>query len=224
MENCVTPILIFDLDGTLIDSAQDLHAAASRLLQGEGLPTLSLETIRSFIGNGIPTLVDRMINATDLQPRDRTRLISAFLDDYQAHATDLTAPYPGVEATLTQLRKSGYVLAICTNKPQRPAEKIIEDLGLSHFFDALVGGDSLTTRKPDPAGLHYLQSSLGGGPVVYVGDSEVDAESAVNAGMPFALFSEGYRKSPVSEIPHTVVFSNFTDLPSLAENLLSAPA
>ncbi|EAV46074.1 phosphoglycolate phosphatase [Stappia aggregata IAM 12614] len=224
MEGGMKPILIFDLDGTLIDSAQDLHAAASRLLQGEGLPALPLETIRSFIGNGIPTLVDRMIDATDLKSRDRTRLISSFLEDYQAHATDLTVLYPGVEATLTHLQQTGHTLAICTNKPQRPAEKIIEDLGLSHFFDALVGGDSLTARKPDPAGLHYLHSSLGGGPVIYVGDSEVDAETAVNAGMPFALFSEGYRKRPVSEIPHTVVFSTFTDFPALAENLLSAPA
>lgn len=220
----MNPILIFDLDGTLIDSAQDLHAAACRLLEGEGLPALPLETIRSFIGNGIPTLVDRIIDATGLQAIDRTRLISSFLEDYQAHATDLTAPYPDVEATLDHLLQSGHMLAICTNKPQRPAEKIIEDLGLSRFFQGLVGGDSLTERKPDPAGLHYLQSSLGSGPVVYVGDSEVDAETAVNAGMPFALFTEGYRKRPISEIPHAVSFSSFKDLPALAQNLLSAPA
>lgn len=220
----MTPILIFDLDGTLIDSARDLHAAACRLLETEGRPPLSLATIRSFIGNGIPVLVDRIIAATALDPDDRNRLVATFLEDYQAHATDLTTPYPDVAATLAELKQAGHALAVCTNKPAAPARDILVDLGLADLFDDLIGGDSLSTRKPDPEGLIALRNRLGAGPVIYVGDSEVDAETAQNAGLPFALFTEGYRKRPVDEIPHEVSFSSFSDLPGLVENLLPASA
>ncbi|WP_269585992.1 phosphoglycolate phosphatase [Roseibium sp. Sym1] len=219
----MTPILIFDLDGTLIDSAPDLHAAASRMLAAEGLPELPPETIRSFIGNGIPVLVDRIIAATALNPDDRDRLVAGFLADYQAHATDLTVPYPNVRDSLSTLKQSGHRLAVCTNKPEAPAQAILQDLGLAHFFDDLVGGDSLSSRKPDPEGLNVLRDRLGDGPVVYVGDSEVDAETARKAGVPFALFTEGYRKRQVSELPHTVSFQDFRDLPDLLESLLAAP-
>ncbi|MCK7614339.1 phosphoglycolate phosphatase [Roseibium sediminicola] len=217
----MTPILIFDLDGTLIDSAPDLHAAASRMLEAEGEAPLPLATIRSFIGNGIPVLVDRIIAATALSPVDRNRLVAGFLADYQAHATDLTVPYPDVAATLTTLKQAGHALAVCTNKPAAPAHEILTDLGLASFFDDLIGGDSLPSRKPDPEGLLILRDRLGSGPVVYVGDSEVDAQTAQNAGVPFALFTEGYRKSPVGEIPHTVRFSKFNDLPQQVESLLA---
>jgi phosphoglycolate phosphatase len=219
----MTPILIFDLDGTLIDSAPDLHAAASRMLATEGLPELPPETIRSFIGNGIPVLVNRIIAATDLNPDDRDRLVAAFLADYENHATDLTVPYPNVRDSLTALKQAGHGLAVCTNKPEAPARAILQDLGLAHFFDDLVGGDSLSSRKPDPEGLNVLRDRLGGGPVIYIGDSEVDAETARNAGVPFALFTEGYRKRPVSELPHAVGFQDFRQLPDLVEGLLAAP-
>jgi len=216
----MTPILIFDLDGTLIDSAPDLHAAASRMLAAEDETPLSLSTIRSFIGNGIPVLVDRIIAATALSPEDRDRLVAGILADYQAHATDLTAPYPDVATSLTSLKQAGFALAVCTNKPAAPAQDILKDLGLAAFFDDLIGGDSLPSRKPDPEGLTLLRDRLGAGPVIYVGDSEVDAETAKNAGVPFALFTEGYHKKPVGEIPHTVSFSRFKDLPEQVANLL----
>ncbi|GAB4533224.1 MAG: phosphoglycolate phosphatase [Roseibium sp.] len=214
------PILVFDLDGTLIDSAPDLHAAASRLLAREGLPPLSLETVRSFIGNGVPVLVERVMAATGLETSRRDPLVEAFLEDYSAHATDLTRPYSGVPETLRELQETGYLLGVLTNKPEAPARQILADLGLEDLFDAVVGGDSLGTRKPDPAGLRHLQTELGGGPVVFVGDSEVDAETAVRAGVPFALFSEGYRKRPVSELPHHVCFASFEGLPDLIDGLL----
>lgn len=192
----------------------------SRMLEAEGETPLPLATIRSFIGNGIPILVDRIIAATALSPDNRDRLVAGFLADYQAHATDLTKPYPDVAATLTLLQEAGFALAICTNKPAAPAQEILTDLGLAPFFDDLIGGDSLTSRKPDPEGLNLLRDRLGSGPVVYVGDSEVDAETARNAGVPFALFTEGYRKNPVGEIPHTTKFSRFKDLPEQIESLL----
>lgn len=209
------PILIFDLDGTLIDSAPDLHAAACRMLEAEGEVPLPLATIRSFIGNGIPVLVDRIISATALSPEDRDRHVAGFLADYQAHATDLTVPYPDVTETLAALKQAGHALAVCTNKPAAPAQAILADLGLAPIFDDLIGGDSLLSRKPDPEGLICLRERLGGGPVLYVGDSEVDAQTAQNAGVPFALFTEGYRKSPVGEIPHVAAFSRFSELPDL---------
>jgi len=216
----VKPILVFDLDGTLIDSAPDLHAAAVRLLAREGLPPLSLDTVRSFIGNGVPVLVERVMDAAGLDASGRDRLVSAFLEDYSAHATDLTRPYPGVAEALLELKQAGFAMAVLTNKPASPARQILADLDLAQFLDDVVGGDSLGTRKPDPAGLHHLQDALGGGQLVFVGDSEVDAETAVRGGLPFALFSEGYRKRPVAEIPHRVLFSAFHDLPDLVGDLL----
>jgi phosphoglycolate phosphatase len=146
--------------------------------------------------------------------------VTAFLEDYSAHATDLTKPYPGVPEALRRLQQAGYALGVLTNKPEAPARQILEDLGLADLVDGLVGGDSLGTRKPDPAGLHHLKARLGGGPAVFVGDSEVDAETAVRAGLPFALFSEGYRKLPVTEIPHRCWFASFSELPELIGALL----
>jgi phosphoglycolate phosphatase len=217
------PALIFDLDGTLIDSAPDLHAAANRMLAAEELPGLPLATIRSFIGNGIPVLVERIIAATALAPEQRDRLVADFLADYQTRATELTRPYPGVEPVLAALKQAGFALAVCTNKPEAPAQRILSELGLAHLFDALASGDGPWRLKPDPSGLNKLRDELGAGPVLYIGDSEVDAATARNAAVPFALFSEGYRKRPACEIPHSFSFSRYQDLKELVVSLFEAP-
>ncbi|WP_428686723.1 phosphoglycolate phosphatase [Roseibium sp.] len=214
--------LIFDLDGTLIDSAPDLHAASNRLLAREDRPPLSLETVRSFIGNGIPTLVDRVMAASGIDTGERDRLISEFVADYNARATELTRPYPGVVDALLRFRELGLRLAVCTNKPVTPTRTILEDLGLSHFFSAIVGGDSFPERKPDPRGVLSLARELGGLHALYIGDSEVDAETALRANLPFFLFTGGYRKTPVSELPHSLSFDDFSSLPALVEDYAQA--
>lgn len=207
--------LVFDLDGTLVDSAPDIHAAVARMLAGEGLAPLDLATVTSFVGNGLPKLVERVILRVGLDMGQHPRLTKATLEHYNAASSDLTRVYPGVIDVLTGFQQAGHAMAVCTNKPVGPARDILRDLGLEGFFSLVIGGDSLPVTKPDPAPLHACIAGLGGGATVYVGDSEVDAATALAAGVPFALFTEGYRKTPVADLPHAVAFSSFEALPGL---------
>ncbi len=211
--------IVFDLDGTLIDSAPDIHAAVALMLKEEGCAPLDLGTVISFIGNGLPHLVKLVINATALDMQDHAELTQGVLDHYNAVSGTQSVLYPGVQQALTALAANGHVLGICTNKPEQPARDILKKLNL-HPFDCVIGGDSLPKRKPDPAPLHAACDALGSGPVLYVGDSEVDAETAERAGIPFLLFTEGYRKTPIDQIQHTVAFSEFSDLSDRVDHCL----
>ncbi len=211
--------IVFDLDGTLIDSAPDIHAAVAKMLADEGRDALDLVTITSFIGNGLPKLVERVITRAGMDLADHPRLTKVTLDHYNAASADLTRPYPGVVAALSALQDAGHQMAVCTNKPVAPARDILRDLGLEVFFTTVVGGDSLPVTKPDPAPLHACVEALGGGATIYVGDSEVDAATAAAAKVPFALFTEGYRKTPVEELPHDATFSDFHALPALLNDM-----
>lgn len=209
--------LIFDLDGTLIDSAPDIHAAACRILAAEGLPPQSFAQVRSFIGRGVPHLVDRLLAAAGAPDATRAvRMVAAFVADYET-AVGLTRPYPGAMAALTAL--AGHPMAICTNKPLSPTRAVLRHLRMDGFFSAVIGGDSLAVRKPDPAPVHAAVAALGGGPAIFVGDSEADAEAAARAGLPFLLFTEGYRKAPVAGLPHAAAFADWTDLPALVAGM-----
>ena len=185
---------VFDLDGTLIHSAPDIHAAANRMLDALGRAPLSLEQIISFIGNGVPRLVERCLAATG--GGDQQRALSLFNDAYGAAPAALTRPYPHVVPLLEQLRVAEIPLGVCTNKPQAFTETILEELELSSFFASVVGGDALPVRKPDPAPLRLCFERLGvaSSDGVYVGDSETDEQTALALGAPFALFTGGYRK------------------------------
>ncbi|MDO9639313.1 MAG: phosphoglycolate phosphatase [Pseudotabrizicola sp.] len=204
--------LVFDLDGTLVDSAPDIHAAVARMLAGEGREALDLAVVTSFIGLGLPNLVQRVIGHCGMDPSDHARLVGVTLGHYNAGTNALTRVYPGVIEALTRLQQAGHAMAVCTNKPEAPARAVLRDLGLEGFFGVVIGGDSLAVTKPDPAPLHACIAALGGGPAIYVGDSEVDAATAVAAGVPFALFTEGYRKTPVPGLPHRAAFSDFSRL------------
>lgn len=200
--------IVFDLDGTLVDSAPDLHAAANRMLADAGANPLSLNEVKSFIGNGIPQLVRLAMQARGIPAAREDDMKAAMLAHYTAHPADLTRPYPGVIDALSALRGAGIPLGICTNKFRAPAIQILEALGLIDFFDVVIGGDSFDVKKPDPAPLFAAFRPLDA-PLVYVGDSEVDAETAKRADIPFALFTEGYRKAPVDQLPHHFAFDSF---------------
>ena len=206
--------LIFDLDGTLVDSAPEIHAGVTELLAEEGLPPLTFEAVRGFIGGGVPTLITRVMRALSL-PEDPARhqaLCARFERRYEDSPNDLTRPYPGVEAALDAL---DLPLALCTNKPEGPTRALLAHLGWAHRFPVIVGGDTLPTRKPDPAPLHHAIARMGGGPVLFVGDSEVDAETAHRAGVALLLFTQGYRKTPLSDLPHHAAFDHWNALPAL---------
>ena len=220
--------IIFDLDGTLVDSVPDIHAAAAAFLAERGHAPLDLPTITSFVGNGVPVLLERVLRAVGEahDPASLQAALPRFNEIYGAAPSALSTVFPGVAGALEALAGAGHALAICTNKPEAPARRMVADLGLERFFAALTGGDSLPQRKPDPAPLRHtadlLQADLSA--VIYVGDSEVDAATAAAAGVPFVLFTEGYRKTPVTEIAHHAALSDFTELPALVSALVSAPA
>ncbi|MGH1356490.1 MAG: phosphoglycolate phosphatase [Thalassovita sp.] len=209
-------MVVFDLDGTLIDSAPDIRAAANKMLAEEGQEPLDLPTIISFIGNGLPKLVERVMDHAGLDSARHAKLTEITLAHYNAATTELTRPYAGVIEALGALKKAGHTLALCTNKPEAPARAILHELGMAHFFNGVVGGDTLDVKKPDPKPLLHILRHFDGA-AIYVGDSEVDAETAERAGIRFALFTEGYRKRPVEQIPHQDEFSDFSALPGLVE-------
>lgn len=211
-------IIIFDLDGTLIDSAPDIHVAATLTLQEEGQEPLDLATIRSFIGNGIPMLIERIMLRVFgiIEPRRHDLLERRFMEHYNAAPTTLTRVYPGVKGALTRLVQMGHQLALCTNKPEKTSRAILNGLGIGDEFAVVIGGDTLAERKPDPAPLHAAVTALGNSSVVvYVGDSEIDEEAALAADIPFLLFTEGYRKKTIEEMHFAVSFSDFGCLPDL---------
>lgn len=210
--------IVFDLDGTLIDSAPDIHAIANRVLESEGAAPISLHETRSFIGNGAPVFIERMRSARGIGADRQAALLDSFVALYD-RAVDLTRPYPGVISALEALQGRGHRLGICTNKPVRPARAVLAHLGLDRFFEVVLGGDSLPVRKPDPAPLMAAFAPLGMGRCLYVGDSEVDAATAQAGQVPFLLFTEGYRKVPLAELAHCAAFCDFAELPGLVQGL-----
>ncbi|MGB0661550.1 MAG: phosphoglycolate phosphatase [Mangrovicoccus sp.] len=209
--------IVFDLDGTLIDSAPDLHAAGLKMLAAEGLPGVTIDQTRSFIGNGVPKLVERLMGAVDLptDPERHKAMTESFLRFYNAEPALRTELYPGARAALEALAAQGHKLGLCTNKPEGPARVIVEAFGLDDLLPVIIGGDSLAVKKPDPAPLKAAYEALGAKTGIYVGDSEVDAATAQAFGVPFLFFTEGYRKSPVDQIPHTEKFDHFSALVGL---------
>ena len=132
--------LIFDLDGTLIDSAPDIHAAANKLMVSIGQREFDLAEVKSFIGNGVPVLVERAMSARALPHERHADLVASFLEYYAADFATLTQPYPAVIPTLESLLAKGHRLGICTNKPEEPTRQILSALDMSRFFHAIVGG------------------------------------------------------------------------------------
>lgn len=212
--------IVFDLDGTLIDSAPDIQGIANRVLAAEGRAPIDLETTHKFIGNGTSVFVQRMRAARDLPDTEHDRLHEAFMAEYE-DAVDLTRPYAGVEDALDVLGRD-HQLGICTNKPLSPTLKVVDHLGWRPRFAAIFGGDSMSVKKPDPTPLHAAYAKLGEGPRIYVGDSEVDAETAERAEVPFLLYSEGYRRGPVDAMTYATVFDDWSDFPRLAMALLES--
>ena len=212
--------IVFDLDGTLIDSAPDIHGIANALLEGEGLPPITLGEARNFIGNGASAFVARVRAARSIPESEHARLLKDFVGRYD-YAVDLTVCYPGVIEALDALLERGHRLGVCTNKPVSPCRSVLSHLGLDIRFNTVWGGDSLPAHKPDPTPLIAAFEALGTGAQLFVGDSDVDAEAAERAEVPFLLFTEGYRRKPVDEMPHDVAFSAFSELPEIVDRILS---
>lgn len=207
----MTRAVVFDLDGTLIDSLPDIAHAANALLADEGLEALPQSQIGGFVGLGERVFLDRLIAATALDPAQYDRLMPRFIAHYKG-ATSGTVVFDGVRDALRVLRQDGCAIGLCTNKPSGPLDAVLKALDLAPLFDVIVAGDTLPVRKPNPEPLLHAFRTLGASEAVYVGDSPVDAEAAQNAGVPFLLFTEGIRTIPVSDIPHDGTFNDFKAL------------
>jgi phosphoglycolate phosphatase len=188
--------LIFDLDGTLVDSAPDLATALNRLLQELGKPPLAESTVRTMIGDGAGVLVERGLAASGVAEIDQPSALKRFLTLYQDCLIDQTRTYPDVEATLERLQAAGHKLGVCTNKPADPTRRILKALKLDGFFGAVIGGDSLPKRKPDPEPLLAAIERLGGrvASAVMIGDSANDVLCARAAAVTVVLIPSDYGK------------------------------
>ncbi|MDO9498593.1 HAD-IA family hydrolase [Falsiroseomonas sp.] len=186
------PIAVFDLDGTLVDSAPDLHAALDRLMAARALPGFARAEVVAMIGDGAKVLVERALAARGL-PFDQPAL-EAFLEDYGANAAVETAAFPGIREVVADLVRDGWRLAVCTNKPVSPAITLLRELGLAEHFAAIGGGDSYPTRKPDPAHLLATLRDAGGRAedAVMIGDHHNDMAAARGAGVRPIFAGWGY--------------------------------
>ena len=213
--------VVFDLDGTLVDSLGSLAAAGSRLCEEMGRPTVPTERYGAFVGRGIMAQVVDLMTSTGGLPDDGGQ--AAFIRFNEIYAEDPVTgvdEYPGARAALVALADQGCALAVCTQKPEAQARQILEALGHMPPIAVVVGGDTLPgVLKPDPAMLNQAADPLGTGPLIYVGDSEVDAKTAENANVPFVLTEWGYRSAAPGSLRHSALIASFAELPATVTRL-----
>ena len=208
--------LIFDLDGTLIDSKQDLIHSVNAMLRELGRAELPAETISGYIGHGAPKLVARAMG-NGCTEEERQRALQFFLSYYEEHKMDTTCAYPGVPETLEKLAK--VPMAVLTNKPVRISVRILDSMGLSKYFRAIYGGTSFETKKPDPLGAKTILRELRAEPreALLVGDSEVDVQTARNAGMLAATVNYGFGVHDREAHPADMYLDRFAELATVLD-------
>ncbi len=210
--------LVFDLDGTLIDSAPDLHAALNRVLAESGRPAIHIDEVKQIAGDGAAKLVERGFERTGapLAAEALPHLVKRFIRHYESAPAAFTRPFPCVPETLASLRRHGARLGICTSKPERLSLEILDALGLAPLFDGVAGGDSEPVRKPAAGHFHATLRRMGceGEPAVMIGDSRNDVAVARNAGAPVILVDWGYTTVPARELGADRIISRFADLPA----------
>jgi phosphoglycolate phosphatase len=209
--------LIFDLDGTLIDSRRDLIRSVHAMLEEMGREQLHEDTISGFIGHGAPQLVGRALGSGATEDECQ-RALKFFLAYYEEHKLDSTCAYPGVPEALEHL--AAFPMAILTNKPVRVGMRILEELGLAKYFRAVYGGNSFETKKPDPLGARTILREFGAAPAeaVLIGDSEVDVQTARNAGTLAAAVNYGFGTHDRAAYPADIYLNRLTDLVPLLMN------
>ena len=213
MDRIPFDVVVFDLDGTLADTAPDLTAALNHSLASLGRPPIPAESVRHMVGHGARALLQNGLAATGAV---NEALIEEgfpiFLDYYERHICDHSYPFPGVEAALDALAAQGVRLAVCTNKLEGLARAFIAALGWTDRFAAIVGGDTLPVRKPDPAPLFAAIEQAGGGRAAFVGDSITDTDTARAAKLPCVALSFGFHDRPPAELGANVIIDHFDQL------------
>jgi phosphoglycolate phosphatase len=215
--------LVFDLDGTLVDSLPDLMSALNRLMAARGFSPFADAEVARMVGDGAQALLDRAFAARAAS--SDAAAMAAFLADYTANSAVGSRLYPGVGATLAGLRERGWRLAVCTNKPEVPARHVLAALGVDHFFAAVGGGDSFPVRKPDPLHLIATLEAAGGRipDALMAGDHANDVAAARGAGIECVFAAWGYG-TPAMAAGAAAIAESFDDLAVLADRLLPARA
>lgn len=213
--------ILFDLDGTLADSVPDLAGALSDLLEEEGHRRFELDEVRLMVGGGVPKLIERALRALDV-PGDGAKietLTDRFLELYTPRATRLTRLFPGAFELLEELHGAGVGLGVCTNKPEAVSRRILEELGVAPMLGAVIGGDSLPVKKPDPAPVLAALEQLNCPPErgLLIGDSGVDAKAARAAGIAIILVTFGYTRTPAAELGADATVDSFDEIPKALE-------
>jgi len=212
--------IAFDLDGTVADTSGDLAAALNHALTAMGRPAVPLADVLMMIGHGTRALLHRGLAATgDVDEALVAQGYPRLMRYYEDHICDLTRAYPGLEAAMDALAARGVALALCTNKPERVTRLLVDALGWQHRFAAIVGGDTLSVAKPDPAPLQLAIARAGGLPAAFVGDSIVDMQTARAAGVPGIAVSFGFADRPVDQLGASATIDDFGELPGLLERL-----
>ena len=219
------PIICFDLDGTLVDTAPDLLDSLNHSLVAGGVPLADSTSFRSFVGHGGRVMIERAYAARRkaLGAQEHDRLFALFLDHYGKNIPGKSLPYPGVLHALDRFARAGYLLAVCTNKTEGFSKRLLASLDMAHRFAAICGQDSFAFRKPDPRHLTSTIAQAGGdrGRALMVGDSVTDIDAAKAAGIPVVAVDFGYTDRHVREFEPSKVISHFDELTvSLAERVM----
>ncbi|WP_346297145.1 HAD-IA family hydrolase [Rhodopseudomonas sp. P1] len=219
-----SPIVVFDLDGTLVDTAPDLINALNFILVREGMPAVPMAVARNMIGQGARRLLERglELDGRVIAQDDVNRLTVDFIDYYAAHIADESRPFEGLEATLDELSDSGYRFAVCTNKLEWLSKLLLDRLGLSPRFAAICGADTFGVAKPDPAILRETVAKAGGdlAATIMVGDAGPDVGVARRAGVPVIGVEFGYTEVPIAELEPDLLVGHMSELPNAVGRLL----
>ncbi len=220
------PIIVFDLDGTLIDTAPDLIATLNLVLALEDIPPVPFERARAMIGGGVRPLVEEALIAQQRHLGEAAidALFAKYIRHYQAHIADHSRPYPGCEKALAVLEAEGFTLAVCTNKYEALSIRLLDALGLKDRFVAICGQDTFPMKKPDPEMLVRTIRQANGDirRAVMVGDSNTDVKTARAAGIPIIGVDFGYTEIPMADLGPDRLISHFEELPAQAMELVAA--
>ncbi len=218
------PVILFDLDGTLIDTAPDLGAALNRVLAERELPPVSTELVRNSIGRGARVLIERgmVIGGQTPGSAELDALVVRFLEHYRRDIAVHSKPYPGAMNAVTRLKEAGAKVAICTNKMEAMSLALLEELNILEEFEVVAGADTHPVRKPDPGHLTLTIEKLGCDPAraIMVGDSITDVEAARSASIPVVGVSFGYTETPMAELNPDILIDHLDDLWPAAQKLL----
>jgi phosphoglycolate phosphatase len=216
--------VVFDLDGTLVDTAPDLISALNFVLDREGLPTVPLKSARTMIGAGARRLIERGLeqDGRSDSPKDIARLTDDFIEYYAAHIADASRPFDGLESALDDLEAQGYRFAVCTNKLEWLSKLLLDRLGMSARFAAICGADTFGISKPDPAILQQTVARAGGqlSATIMVGDAGPDIGVARRAGIPVIGVEFGYTDVPIADLKPDRLIGHMSELPAAVESLM----